>query len=112
MRGASIAAGDLDRRIAFKRETTSENGFGEPSKTGLELITYARASVNYGQASQRRQAGIESNILPATFRARKNPLTASVTTKDVIDFDGGLWDIAGIVPFGLIGLDFTAIRRI
>lgn len=112
MIGQSLAAGDLNRRIAFMREISPENAFGEPSPSSADLIVKARASVNYGQASQRRIAGIEGNKLPATFRVRKNSLTASVTTKDVIDFDGGRWDISGIVPFGDVGFDFTAIRRI
>jgi head-tail adaptor len=111
MRGQTISAGELDQKISFRSVTLSENGFGEPANFASGTLAKARASVNYGKAIERRSAGIEGSILAATFRVRKNAITAAYTVKDLIIFSGAIWDISGIVPFGNVGLDFTAIKR-
>lgn len=111
MKTGRLKAGDLDRRIAFKQPVTQEDGFGSPVNSGYVTICNVRAMVSYGRGSERREAGIEGNDLPATFRVRKSRAIAAVTTKDIIEFDDGIWDISSSVPFGDAGYDFTAIRR-
>ena len=106
-----INAGDRRERIEFKKIVTAENDYGEPVEESRDLIGKARAQVNYGRGTERRQAGLEGNDQAATFRVRKGPSVASVTTKDVIEYEGVTWDITSIAPLGDIGFDFTAVRR-
>lgn len=104
-----LPAGDLRDRIVFERDTPTKNSFNEPVSVWAE---YGRASakVTYGTGQERREAAQQSASAPATFRVRRNAVTAALTTQDRIQFLGAAWDISSIVPFQREGFDFTATR--
>ncbi|TXC73962.1 head-tail adaptor protein [Sphingorhabdus soli] len=104
-------AGERDRLIVFQAVTSAENDFGEPVGTGFAEVGREWAKITYGTGSERREAGIEGNDLPATFRTLQNAMTRSITTKHVIYFDGAVWDITSAVPWKREDMDFTAQRR-
>lgn len=106
-----INAGDLDRRAVFKRVKYVESPSGSMVPDGFTEICATRASVNYGRADERRRAGIDASEAVVTIRVRTSIAVRSVTAADVIEFDGVDWNIVGIVPFGHVGMDFTAKRR-
>ncbi|MGI9361632.1 MAG: phage head completion protein [Parasphingorhabdus sp.] len=106
-----INAGDLVHRVMFKRIRYKESSSGSMVPDGFTDICAARAMVNYGRADERRRAGIDSSEAAATIRVRTSAAVRNITAADVIGFDGAEWNITGIVPFGQIGMDFTAIRR-
>lgn len=100
-----------DRLIVFQTIDVTEDEFGQPVVVGYSDFAKAFAEVVYGKGSERRQAGIEGNDLPAMFRVLQSPATRAVTTKHIIAFDGAIWDIHSIVPWKRQTLEVTAVRR-
>lgn len=100
-----------DRLIIFQTVNEIEDEFGQPVLDDFSDFAKSFAEVIYGKGSERREAGIEGNDLPATFGVLQSPTTRAVTTKHVISFDGAIWDIQGIAPWKRQTIEFTAIRR-
>ena len=90
-------AGVRDRKIVFQRFTSTRDGLNAVVKT---WATYATewAAVSYGTGAERREAAQEKGSQAATFWVPRNTLTAALTLKDRISFDGMLWDIVSKVP--------------
>lgn len=104
-------AGARNRRITFQRFSASADDYGGETQSWTDYAT-AFASVSYGTGLERRQAAQESASIAATFRVLRNPLTAALSTRDRISFDGGTWDITSVAPTPELNrhLDVTATR--
>lgn len=104
-------AGQLNRRIAFERGGAVRNPLGGKAPLDWTALGSRLAKVLYGTGSERRSAGTEGAAQSATFRCRNDGLTATVTVKDRIAFDGLNWDITSIAPIGRAPgyIDFTGV---
>lgn len=103
-------AGQMDRRIAFERSTTSRSGLGTVSASSWAEIGERWAKVLFGTGAERREAATEGSTQAATFRVRADDLTTTITAKDRIAYAGRSWDITGIAPIGRgpAEIEFTA----
>lgn len=104
-------AGKLDRRIVFERGSAARNALGGKAPLGWTELGSRLAQVLYGTGAERRAGGVEGAAQSATFRARKDDLTSTVTVRDRIAFDGLTWDITSVAPAGRAPawIDFTGV---
>lgn len=110
-----VRAGLLRDRVRIERQTGGKDAHGG---RGGEWTVLGERWAQYlpGTGQERREAAQERATVAATFRLRRDALTASLTAADRLRFDPfaplgaepPAWDIAGIVPFGRDGVDITA----
>lgn len=106
-----MRAGKLDRRITFERGAATRNALGGKNPLAWTALGTRLAQVLYGTGSERREAGVEGQAQSATFRVRRDDLTKTVLVTDRIQFDGLIWDITSIAPYGRAPawIDFTGV---
>jgi SPP1 family predicted phage head-tail adaptor len=109
-----VKAGARNRLITVQRNmgvTTDDYGAEVPD---WQTYTTAFAEVRFGTGQERREAAQESATAAVTFRVLHNAMTASVTPKDRISFDGSLFDITSNIPSIELNQhrEITAIRVI
>lgn len=91
-----MTAGRRNRRVTFQRFTTTETEMGGEIEDWADYAT-AFARVVHGSGQERREAAQESASVTATFYVLRNALTAGLTPKDRISWEG-YWDIVSAVP--------------
>lgn len=93
------AAGDLDRRVQFRRANLVDNGlsrapvfadFGSP-------VWASKADVSDGE--RLRAAEVQASIT-TRFRVRWSPFSTGITPKDRLVCEGVEYDISGIKEIG------------
>jgi SPP1 family predicted phage head-tail adaptor len=104
-------AGRRRDRITFERATIGTDGYGGEVQTWAAIGSRS-ANVNYGNGDERREAAQTKATVPATFRVPRDPLTRSLTAKDRITFDGGIWNITAppVPTLEKDSLDIAAVR--
>lgn len=80
----------------FQRFTATTDDYGDEVETWADYAE-AWARVVHGSGQERRQAAQEAASVTATFYVLRNPLTAALTPKDRIEWEGS-WDIVSAVP--------------
>ncbi len=110
-----LGAGRYDRKIAFKRVTITKAGVGTEKEVFADWSPplLAMATVSFGSAQERRDAGSAEAQQMATFRVRSMARYRTVTERDAIFYGGAHWGITGIVEVGPRAeeIEFTAARR-
>ena len=107
-------AGALDRRITIQRAAVTQNGFGEDQLAWADLATISASREDMSDG-ERLSASQINATLASRFVVRSSTLTRSVTPKDLISYDGGLWDIHGIKETNkgrMRFLEITAMRQV
>lgn len=104
-------AGRLDRRILLKRASGALNSFGEPNGSWTTLGTLW-ANVAPVSDGERWRAGETLSFRLSRFTIRYSSVVASVDPRDVIEFDGRIYDIQGVKELGRRQfLEITAAAR-
>ncbi|MBB3035381.1 phage head completion protein [Alteriqipengyuania lutimaris] len=100
-----------DRKIVFRSNEPTESPTGEMVPDPGEPFATAMASVNYGKASERRQAGADSAEATATARVLSTEKTRAINADHIAELDEATWNVAGNVPWGRRHRDITLVRR-
>ena len=110
-----LGAGRYDRKIVFQKVTITKFGTGAEKETFADWAPplIAKATVSFGSAQERRDAGSAEASQVATFRIRTAARYRDVTERDAIFYGGAHWGISGIVEVGQRAneIEFTAARR-
>lgn len=105
-------AGQRNRKVVFERQGAPfDDGYTtQPGAWATWCTEWAK--VVFGTGAERRTAAQEQATLTATFHVLRNSKTAELTPLDRIQFDGGVWDIASVVPSRTLNaeIDVTATR--
>jgi len=104
-------AGQRDRKIVFRSNEPTESATGEMVPGPGDPIATVWASLNYGKASERRQAGADSAEATATARVLSAESTRVINASHIAELDGATWDVAGNVPWRRRHRDITLVRR-
>lgn len=106
-----IAAGKRDRKISFYSTTKASDGLGAGSRSRT-LVEPAFAAVQFGSASERRDAGQAGSVQTATFRVLSTAALRGVDETGEIEFDSAFWGITSIAHVGTAQreIEFTATR--
>lgn len=91
-----MSRGKFNRRVLFQRFTATTSEMGGEIEAWADYAT-AWARVIHGSGQERREAAQEAASVRATFYVLSNPLTAALTPKDRIVWNGN-WDIISAVP--------------
>lgn len=94
-----MRAGERDELVIIQRATSISDAYGEPIQTWAEFVK-TWAAILHGRGEERRQAGMEEGVQPATFQMLSTPSTRAITLRDRIIAQGVIWDIRGIVMGG------------
>lgn len=92
---AAVQAGDLDRRIVIRRETTTPSAYNEPVATWSDLVTLwaKRQDASTGEATRAQEIGAQ---VTTWFWIRYSDLARSITPKDRVAFEGREYNITGV----------------
>lgn len=104
-------AAKRDRKIVFRTNGPTKSSTGEMVDGPGDPIATAWGSVNYGKASERRQASAEGAEITATVRVLATAQTRTVTSKHFAELDGVTWNVGGAVPWGRRHIDITITRK-
>lgn len=89
------AAGDLDRRVQFRRATLTDNGLSK-AEAFADHGGAVWASRFFVSDSERLRAAQVQASITARFRVRWSPFTAAITPKDRVVCEGVEYDITGL----------------
>jgi SPP1 family predicted phage head-tail adaptor len=104
-------AGKLDRRISIERATAAVNAMNEPTGARVELA-YVAANVAPVSDGERMRAGETLAERKLRFTIRYSSQVATVDPRDVIVYDGRVFDINGVKEIGRRKyLEVTATAR-
>ena len=92
---SDMDAGNLNRRIAIKRATTTLDGFNEPVNTWATIAT-VWASMTPVNDAERTRAGETLAQMQCRFVVRYSSITGTVDPRDRLAFDGRDFDINGV----------------
>lgn len=93
------AAGDLDRRVQFRRSSLVDTGMSKtPVFANLGGPVWA-SKFDVSDSERMRAAEVQASIT-TRFRVRWSPFTAGVTPKDRLVCEGVDYDITGIKEIG------------
>lgn len=90
---AQRQAGILDRRVTIQRATLTAGGdYNEPQETWSDLATLwaRRADISATEAYRAQEVGAE---ITTRFTVRYSTLSATITPKDRLVFDGETFNI-------------------
>ncbi|MGI3169988.1 head-tail adaptor protein [Pseudooceanicola sp. C21-150M6] len=107
-----MKAGDLDRRLQFRRATPLDDGFtkSENWEDHGAPVWASRRDVSDGEKAK---AGAVSAELSTRFRVRSSAFTRGITPKDRFLSDGLQWEIVGLKEIGrLDGIEITAVAKL
>ncbi len=108
----STDAGKRRETVGFERETATRGSLGVKGPGTWASLGTRFASVRFGTSAERREAAAEQAVQACTFRTLRDELTATITVRDRIAWDGLVWDITGIAlvrpPVGAAEMEFTA----
>lgn len=105
-----LGAGALNRRIGLEISTVTASDLGGEVEA-WSLIGDRWARIRYGRAEERRAAAAEGSAQTALFVIRRDGVTAALTTRDRVIFDGWQWDIEGVARFGEGFLELACVAR-
>lgn len=94
-----MSAGKLDRRIQFRRYTTSDDGFSQVETWG-DHGTPVSASKKDISDGERISAGEVSATLTSRFTVRSSVFTRDLNAKDRVVYSGNTFNIFGIKEIG------------
>lgn len=104
-----LPASRFDRRISFERQGGAKDAYGQQT-AGWTAIGGCWAGYRPGSGQERREAAQEKAVLSGSFFVRQSALTAGVTEKDRLVFEGEAWDVRSNVPIGRHGREIAATR--
>jgi SPP1 family predicted phage head-tail adaptor len=93
---AQKQAGELDRRITVQRAELATGGdYNEPQEAWTDIATVSarRADASAGEAYRAQEVGAE---ISTRFRVRWSALTASITPKDRVSYEGKLYNVTAV----------------
>lgn len=106
-----MQAGNLDRRVQFRRAALTDDGFGSV-ETWADLgseVWAAKADIPDGE---RWRAGAVAASVTTRFQLRWSGFSTGITPKDRLVCEGREYDITGIKEIGRReGLEITANAR-
>jgi SPP1 family predicted phage head-tail adaptor len=91
-----VTAGRIDRRIQFRRYTTSDDGFTSGDKTWADHGSPVWASKTDVSDAERWRAGEVAAQITTRFMVRYSTFTSGITPKDRLVCDGVTYEITGI----------------
>lgn len=103
-----MRAGELDRRITLQRAVMVPNSLNElvPQWADLATVFAQYLPISDGERIRAQQVGA---FATARFRVRWSALTAGLTAKDRIVFEGQVFEIAGVKELQRrVGVEITA----
>jgi SPP1 family predicted phage head-tail adaptor len=105
-------AGQLDRRVQFRRATLADDGYTTAAETWADLgapVWASKADISDGE---RWRAGEVQAHITTRFRVRWSTFSAGITPKDRLVCAGVTYDISGIKEVGRRELlEITAAAR-
>ncbi|SMO64026.1 head-tail adaptor protein [Paracoccus laeviglucosivorans] len=113
-----MGAGDLDRRIQFRRATVQDDRFqtvlrwneDNPDADNLGTPVWGSRK-DASDAERAKSGGIEASMM-SRFVVRSSSFTRGITPKDRLVCGGLVYDIAGIKEIGRLDrLEITATAR-
>lgn len=106
-----LRAGDLNRRVALSRPTTTKNGFNEDVVSFAPVATVWSSYQPLSDAEQRRAAEVGATMT-ARFQIRRSTTVVDCDPTWRLEFDGRAFDIVGVKEIGLReGLEISAVAR-
>ncbi len=97
--------------VSFERASVARDGYGQDIETWVELEP-AWCAVYYGLGSEQRAAAMEDALQPATFECDYTATLATLSARDRVAFDAGVWDIKAMNVIGRnAGIRVTAVRQ-
>lgn len=86
-----------DTLVTLQAYTATQDEYGEEVQAWADIGT-EWAAIYWGRGDERRQAAMEQGTQAATFNMLSNTLTRSLTLRDRISGEAGVFDIVGIAP--------------
>lgn len=107
-----MIAGDLDRRVQFRRATLADDGFGQVEIWTDHGALEPASKTDVSDGERWRADQVQASIT-TRFGVRWSPFTADITAKDRLVCDGVEFDITGIKEVGSrrTFLEITAAAR-
>lgn len=100
--------GSLDKRIIIKAKTATEDTYGEPIETWVDLAT-VWANVQYLRGAERYSAKQTIANIDVKFKIRWR---RDVSVENIIEYENKEYDIYECLPLGRNeGLEITAGAR-
>lgn len=104
-------AGALDRRIALQRATMTRDAFNEPVYAWSTLATVWASKTDVSDRERLTSAEVAAEI-STRFRVRWSSVTASLTPKDRVSYDGKNYDIVSVKEISRrAGVEISAVAR-
>lgn len=102
-----------DQLVTLQRYDRSRDDYNEEVQDWSD-IGQEWAAIFWGRGEERRQAAMEQGSQAATFNMLSTTLTRSLTLRDRISGDAGVFDIVGISPdMPRRGhIEFAAVRSV
>lgn len=94
-----IAAGDLDRRIQFRRAVVTHDGLSSVETFANHGCPVWASKRDVSDIEKARAMEVQASIT-TRFVVRWSPFSAALTPKDRLVCDGVEYDITGIREFG------------
>lgn len=94
-----MGAGDYDRRITIRRATKTNVG-GAPQTVWASYLTNVPASATPISDGERSRAGQAEAQNSMRFRFWWSPEGATINAKDLVEFDGVIFDIGHVKEIG------------
>ena len=105
-----MKAGDLDRRIAIERYSTTYNDDNEPTEGWAEIGKRWASKKDVSDGEKIRAAEVGATVT-TRFQVRWDSLTRTLTAADRIVCEGKTYDIAGTKELGRReGIEISASR--
>lgn len=92
-------AGDLDRRVQFRRATLTDSGLSKTEVFANHGSPVWASKFDVSDSERLRAAEVQANIT-ARFRIRWSTFAAGITAKDRLVCAGVEYDISGIKEIG------------
>jgi SPP1 family predicted phage head-tail adaptor len=93
------AAGDLDRRVQFRRASLVDNGLAKVEAFADHGSAVWASKFDVSDSERQRAAEAQASIT-ARFRVRWSNFAAGITPKDRLFCEGVEYDISGIKEIG------------
>lgn len=108
---ASLAAGDLDRRIVIQRYTVTRDEYNAEVPAWTDLAT-RWAKYEPVSDGERLRAGERASEIGARFTIRWSQVLADLNPKDQVIFQGRTYPITRVKEIGRrVGLEITVTGR-
>jgi SPP1 family predicted phage head-tail adaptor len=107
-----MRAGALDRRVTLRHATISKDEYNADVETWSDIATVwaSKADISDAERVRAQQTGAS---ITTRFQIRYSTAVAALTTRDQLECDGRLYQVANIKELGRrSGLEITATAKL